>query len=102
MQNLQTTQNWHNSQNLRDGEDEDDETFLNKLFLHSKRFLGQGIHYLMFLLAACPNDHEKPSQLPVSEVLMGRSRLGLMNIHNFFNPYVFEVRDSAIVSLEQL
>ena len=38
-------------------------------------------------------------QLPVSEVLMGRSRLGLMDIHNFFNPYVFEERDSAIVTI---
>ena len=51
----------------------------------------------MFLLTAYPSDHEKPGQLSVSEVLMGRSRLGLMDIHNFFNPYVFEVRDSAIV-----
>ena len=47
-----------NSQNFRDGEDENEETFLNKLFLHSKRFREQGIHYLMFLLAACPSDHE--------------------------------------------
>ena len=51
----------------------------------------------MFLIAAYPSDYEKPGQLPVSEVLMGRSRLGLMDIHNFFNPYVFEVRDSAII-----
>ena len=71
---------------------EDEETFLNKLFFHSQRFRG---HYLMFLIAAYPSDYEKPGQLPVSEVLMGRSRLGLMDIHNFFNPYVFEVRDSA-------
>ena len=70
---------------------EDEETFLNKLFLHSQRFRGQGIHYLMFLIAACPSDNEKPGQLPVSEVLMGRSRLGFMDIHNFSNPYVFEV-----------
>ena len=81
---------------------EDEETFLNKLFLHSQRFRGQGIHYLMFLIAASPSDHEKPGQLPVLEVLMGRSRLGLMDIHNFFNPYVFEVRDSAIVTIQHL
>ena len=56
----------------------------------------------MFLIAACPSDHEKPGQIPVSEVLMGRSRLGLMDIHNFFNPYVFEVRDSAIVTIQHL
>ena len=35
-------------------------------------------------------------------VLMGQSRLGLMDIHNFFNPYVFEVRDSAIVTIQHL
>ena len=46
----------------------------------------------MFLIAAYPSDHEKPGRIPVSEVLMGRSRVGLMDIHNFFNPYVFEVR----------
>ena len=40
----------------------------------------------MFLIAAYPSDYEKPGQFPVSEVLMGRSRLGLMDIHNFFNP----------------
>ena len=80
----------------------DEETFLNKLFLHSQRFRGQGIHYLLFLITAYPSDHKKPGQLPVSEVLMGRSRLGLMNIHNFFNPYVFEVGDSAIVSKKPL
>ena len=56
----------------------------------------------MFLIAAYRSDYEKPGQLPVSEVLMGRSRLGLMDIHNFFNPYVFEVRDSAIVSIQHL
>ena len=56
----------------------------------------------MFLIAVCPSDHEKPGQLPVSEVLMGRSRLGLMDIHNFFNPYVFEVRNSAIVTIEHV
>ena len=83
-----------NLQNLRDGEDEDEETFLDKLFLHSKRFQGLGIHYLMFLIAACPSDHVKQ--------VMGRSRLGLMDIHNFFNPYVFEVRDSAIVTIQPL
>ena len=33
---------------------------------------------------------------------MDRSRLGLMDIHNFFNPYVFEVRDSATVSVQHL
>ena len=54
----------------------------------------------MFLIAAYRSDYEKPGQLPVSEVLMGRSRLGLMDIHNFFNPYVFEVRDSAIVTIQ--
>ena len=58
------------------------------------------IPYLMFLIAACPSDHEKLSQLPVSDVLTGRSRLGLMDIHNFFNPYVFEVRHSAIVTIQ--
>ena len=52
----------------------------------------------MFLIAAYPSDYEKPGQFLVSEVLMDRSRLGLMDIHNFFNPYVFEVRDSAIVT----
>ena len=51
----------------------------------------------MLFIAAYPSDYEKPGQFPVSEVLMGRSRLGLMDIHNFFNPCVFEVRDSAIV-----
>ena len=56
----------------------------------------------MFLIAAYPSDYEKPGQLPVSEVLMGRSRLGLMDIHNFFNPYVLEERDSAIVSIQHL
>ena len=56
----------------------------------------------MFLIAAYRSDYEKPGQLPVSEVLMGRSRLGLMDIHNFFNPYVFEVRDSAIVTIQHL
>ena len=81
---------------------EDEETFLNKLFLHSQRFRGQGIHYLMLLIAACQSDHEKPGQLPVSEVLMGRSRLGLMDIHNFFNSYVFEVRNGAIVTIQHL
>ena len=75
---------------------EDEETFLNKLFLHSQRFRG---YYLMFLIAAYPSDYEKPGQLPVSEVLMDRSRL---DIHNFFNPYVFEVRDSAIVTIQHL
>ena len=78
---------------------EDEEIFLNKLFPHSQRFRG---HYVMFLMAAYPSDYEKPGHLPVSEVLMGRSRLGLMDIHNFFNPYVFEVRDSAIVSIQHL
>ena len=43
-----------------------------------------------------------PGQLPVSEVLKGRSRLGLMDTHNFFNPYVFEVRDRAIVTIQHL
>ena len=47
-------------------------------------------------------DLENPGPLPVSEVLMDRSRLGLMDIHNFFNPYVFEVRDSAIVTIQHL
>ena len=56
----------------------------------------------MFLIAAYPSDHEKPGQLPVSEVLMGRSRLGLMDFRNFFNTYVFEVRDSATVSIQHL
>ena len=56
----------------------------------------------MFLIAAYPSDNKNPGQLPVSEVLMGRSRLGLMDIHNFFNPYVFEVRDSAIVTIQHL
>ena len=56
----------------------------------------------MLFIAAYPSDYEKPGQLPVSEVLMGRSRLGLMDIHNFFNLYVFEVRDSAIVSIQHL
>ena len=56
----------------------------------------------MFLMAAYPSDYEKPGHLPVPEVLMGRSRLVLMDIHNFFNPYVFEVRDSAIVSIQHL
>ena len=45
----------------------------------------------MFLIAAYPSDYEKPGQFPVSEVLMGRSRLGVMDIH-------FEVRDSASYS----
>ena len=78
---------------------EDEETFLNKLFLHSQRFR---CHYLMFLIAAYPSDYEKPGQLMVPEVLIGRSRLSLMDIHNFFNTYVFEVRDSAIVSIQHL
>ena len=56
----------------------------------------------MFLIAAYPSDHEKLGQLPVSEVLMGRSRLDLMDIPNFFNPYVFEVRNSAIVTIQHL
>ena len=56
----------------------------------------------MFLIAAYLSVYEKPGQLPVSEVLMGRSRLGLMDIHNFFNPHVFEVRDSAIVTIQHL
>ena len=56
----------------------------------------------MFLIAAYLSDYEKPGQLPVSEVLMGQSRLGLMDIHNFFNPYIFEVRDSAIVTIQHL
>ena len=58
----------------------------------------------MFLIAAYPGDYEKPGQLPVSEVLISRSRLfqGLMDIHNFFNPYVFEERDSAIVTIQHL
>jgi hypothetical protein len=56
----------------------------------------------MFLIAAYPSDNKKPGQLPVSEVLMGRSRLSLMDIHNFFNPYVFEVRDSVIVTIQHL
>ena len=42
----------------------------------------------MLFIAAYPSDYEKPGQFPVSEVLMDRSRLGLMDIHNFFNPYV--------------
>ena len=78
---------------------EDEETFLNKLFLHSQRYRG---HYLMFRIAAYPSDYEKPGQFPVSEVLMDRSRLGLMDIHNFFNPYAFEERDSAIVTIQHL
>ena len=49
-----------------------------------------------------PSDHEKPSQLPVSEVLMGRGRLGLIDVHTFFNLYVFEMRDSAIVYIQHL
>ena len=57
---------------------------------------------MIFLIAAYPSEHKKPGQLPVSEVLMGRSRLGLMDIHNFFNPYVFEERESAIVSIQHL
>ena len=56
----------------------------------------------MFFIAAYPSDYEKPGQFPVSEVLMDRSRLGLMDIHNFFNPYVFEERDSAIVTIQHL
>ena len=54
----------------------------------------------MLFIAAYPSDYEKPGQFPVSEVLM--DRLGLMDIHNFFNPYVFEERDSAIVSIQHL
>ena len=81
---------------------EDEETFLNELFLQLKRFRGQGIQYLMFLVAAYPSDHEKPGQIRVSEILMGRSRVGLMDFHNFFNPYGFEVRDNAKVTIQHL
>ena len=55
----------------------------------------------MFLIAAYPSDYEKPGQLPVSEVLMGRSRLGLMDIHNFFNP-TFSRCEIALVTLQHL
>ena len=41
-------------------------------------------------------DLENPGPLPVSEVLMDRSRLGLMDIHNFFNP-TFSRSEIALV-----
>ena len=47
-------------------------------------------------------DLENPGQLPVSEVLVGYCRLGLMDFRNFFIPYVFDVKDSVFRSFTLL
>ena len=77
-----------------DGEYNKIETLPSTKFLHSLRFRGRGIDFLLFLKHHVPIDLENPCQLPVLQVLEGTDDCVLSILGNFFTLYVFKVKES--------
>ena len=71
------------------------ETLLNKQFLHSQRFRGQGIHFTLFLKATMFGWSRKSRSTSGFRGTLGYCRLSLMDFSNFFISYVSDVKKSV-------